>query len=257
MDPSVLEQGGVQRRLARTRALAEVGVAGLRTLLGSRALVVGCGGLGHPVAAYLAGAGVGHLTLMDDDDVEETNLNRQLLFHTQDAGRPKAAVLQERVRALQPHVAVAAMEMRLTERNARGIVGAHRVVVDCTDDPATKFILQDTALRCAVPLVHGGAVRWGGQVTVIPAGGRPCLRCLFDEPPPAERCQDAGVLGAACGAVGAVMAAEAVKVLLGVGQPLTARLLTLDLLAGTTRVQPLYARQGCPHCAAAATPARR
>ncbi len=245
----------MHKRLARTRALAEVGQAGLDTLLSKRALVVGCGGLGQPVAMYLAGAGLGHLTLVDDDDVEESNLNRQVFFGVMDVGRPKVEVLQQRLRATQPHVAVAAMELRLTSRNARGIIMAHQVVVDCTDDPDTKFILHDTALALGVPLVHGGAVRWGGQVTVVAPGGRPCLRCLFDGPPPAERCQDAGVLGAACGAVAGVMAAEAVKVLLGVGQPLQSRMLTLDLLAGQARAQPLYPRPDCPSCASA--PARR
>lgn len=250
-NPSSTIPPDVWRRLARTRALEQVGVQGVTRLLGQRALVVGCGGLGQPVAMYLAGAGVGHLTLMDDDDVEESNLNRQVFFGVEDVGRPKAAVLQQRLRAVHPHVAVAPMEMRLTARNARGVVMAHQVVVDCTDDPETKFVLHDTALSLGVPLVHGGAVRWGGQVTVVAPGGKPCLRCLFDGPPPAERCQDAGVLGAACGAVAGIMAAEAVKALLGVGAPLSSRMLTVDLLAGTARAQPLYPRQGCTHCAQA------
>ncbi|MEW5850336.1 MAG: HesA/MoeB/ThiF family protein [Myxococcota bacterium] len=246
----------VQKRLSRTRSLAEVGLAGVEKLLTQRVLVVGCGGLGHPVATYLAGAGVGHLTLVDDDDVELSNLNRQILFQASDEGQPKAQVLQERIRGIQPHVSLAPLETRLTERNVKGLVGGHQVVVDATDDPATKFILHDACLKLGTPLVHGGAVKWGGQVTVFPGTGKPCLRCLFDEPPPAERCQDAGVMGAATGAVGSVMAAEVVKLLLGVGESLTARMLTLDLLKGTTRVQPLYPREGCATCATAGTEAR-
>lgn len=251
------QRDDVQKRLSRTRALKEVGRAGIEKLLGARVLVVGCGGLGHPVATYLAGAGVGFISLIDDDDVDISNLNRQIFFTPDDIGQSKVHVLQERLRKFQPHVGVAMLEMRLTEKNARGIIGGHHVVVDCTDDPATKFALHDACLLSGIPLVHGGAIQWGGQVTVIPPGGKPCLRCLFDEPPPAERCQDAGVLGASCGAVGSVMAAEAVKLILDVGQPLKARMLTIDLLAGQTRSQPLYPREGCTHCASAGTAARK
>jgi len=254
MDASVLDRDDVQKRLSRTRALKEVGLQGLSSLLDRRALVVGCGGLGQPAAMCLAGSGVGHLTLMDDDDVEESNLNRQLYFSVTDVGRPKAQVLQERVRAVQPHVAVAPMELRLSTRNAKGIILAHHVVLDCTDDPATKFALQDAALQAGVPLIHGGALRWGGQVTVIIPGGKPCLRCLFDEPPAAERCQDAGILPAATTAVGGIMAAEAIKQLLHVGTPLHARMLTVDLLNATARAQPLYPRADCAHCRDAAPP---
>jgi len=245
----------VQKRLSRTRALKEVGRAGIERLLASRVLIVGCGGLGHPVAMYLAGAGVGFLSLVDDDDVEESNLNRQILFTPEDVGSSKVSVLHTRIHAFQPHTGVAMLDLRVTERNARGIIGGHQVVVDCTDDPATKFLLHDACLLAGTPLIHGGAIQWGGQVTVIPNGGKPCLRCLFETPPSAERCQDAGVLGAACGAVGSVMASEVVKILLGVGTPLTARMLTLDLLAGATRVQPLYPREGCASCATAGTAA--
>jgi molybdopterin/thiamine biosynthesis adenylyltransferase len=247
-----LSRPDVNARLSRTRALAQVGTAGLQRLVEKRALVVGCGGLGHPVAAYLAGAGVGHLTLMDDDDVEESNLNRQILFGVKDQGRPKAAALHDHIRAQQPHVSVAVMEMRLSERNALGLCRSHHVVLDCTDHPSTKFHLQDACLKAGVPLVHGGAVRWEGQVTVVAPGGRPCLRCLFEDVPDADHCQDAGVMPGVCGAVGGVMAAEAVKQLLGGAPGLQGRMLTLDLWEGRARVQPLYAREGCPHCASAA-----
>lgn len=240
-----------QLRLARTRALPQVGRSGLERLASKRVLVVGCGGLGHPVAAYLAGAGVGHLTLMDDDDVEPSNLGRQVMFAATDQGQPKAVVLHHRIRATQPHLSMAVMEMRLGPRNAQGLVRSHSVVVDCTDDPATKFLLHDVCLEKGVPLVHGGAVGWGGQVTVVAPGGRPCLRCLFEEVPPAEHCQDAGVLPAACAVVGGIMAGEAVKLCLGAGTPLVSRLLTVDLLAGQVRVQPLYARADCTSCASA------
>jgi adenylyltransferase/sulfurtransferase len=256
-EPADDTRADVKERLARTGALPEVGRHGLQRLLASRVLVVGCGGLGHPVATYLAGAGVGHLTLVDDDDVDPTNLNRQVQFGVEDVGRPKVEALHGRLRGFQPHLSVAPLDMRLTARNAAGLVRGHDVAVDATDDPVTKFALHDACLGAGVPLVHGGAIRWRGQVTVIAAGGKPCLRCLFEEVPPAERCHQAGVLGAGPGAVGAVMAAEVVKLVLKVGETLVGRLLTLDLLAGTSRVQPLYARPGCPSCAAAGVPVTR
>jgi adenylyltransferase/sulfurtransferase len=194
----------VQKRLSRTRALPEVGRIGLGRLLETRVMVAGCGGLGHPVALYLAGAGVGHLTLVDDDDVEESNLNRQICFGQADVGSPKAQVLQRRLRQFQPHLSLAPLEIRVSPRNIQGLIKGHNVVVDATDDPSTKFSLHDACLKQGVPLVHGGAIRWEGQVTVITPGGKPCLRCLFEETPPREHCQDDGVMGATCGAVASV-----------------------------------------------------
>lgn len=241
------------KRLARTQALPQVGRTGLATLAQARVCVVGAGGLGHPVGIYLAGAGVGHITLVDDDDVEISNLNRQVFFTQGDVGQPKVIVLNNRLRTFQPHLIVAPLEMRLTEKNAAAMCKGHDVVIDATDDPATKFHIHDACLKAGIPLIHGGAIQWGGQVTVFPVGGKPCLRCLFEDVPPAERCQDAGVLGAACGVVGSVMAAEAVKLILGTGDPLVARMLSINLLTGVFRTQPLYASPGCASCAQAAT----
>jgi molybdopterin-synthase adenylyltransferase len=178
-------------------------------------LVVGAGGLGCPVTLALARAGVRRLTVVDPDEVDLTNLHRQLWHRTPDVGRPKVASLAERLRAAFPGVEVDARPLRVTPETADALFAEHALVVDGTDGIETKFALGDAAVRTGVPLVYGGVLRWSGQVMAVVPGG-PCLRCLFEEPPPADQaptCASAGVMGAMAGWVGGVQAQVALRVL--------------------------------------------
>lgn len=236
--------------------LPEVGAAGQARLAAARVLVVGCGGLGAPVISGLAAAGVGHLTLVDDDSVEASNLNRQVLFTEADLGRRKAEVAAERVRALNAACSVAARCERLSAGGVRAAVPGHSLVVDCADGLPTKFLLNDACVREDVPLVHGAATAWSGQVLVIPGRRGPCLRCLFEGPLPAgalPTCRTAGILGAVTGVVGSFQAAEAVKVLVGNEQTLVGRLLAIDVLTPSVRAVRFPRRPDCAACGDAPT----
>ncbi len=244
-------------RFARQRVLPEVGERQGR-LSAARALVVGCGGLGAPVIHYLAAAGVGHLTLFDDDVVEPSNLNRQVLFGEADLGKRKAEVAAARVAALDAGIAVSARAERLVGAHARRALAAHDVVVDCSDGMATKFLLSDACVLEDRPLVHGAATAWAGQVLVVPGRAGPCLRCLFEGPPPPgslPTCRTAGVLGAVTGVVGSLMAAEAIKVLLGLrdddggaDRVLVGRFLAVDVLTSSVRALKFARRADCAAC---------
>lgn len=240
------------QRQARQIALPEVGARGQDALGKARVLVIGCGGLGGPVIQYLAAAGVGALTLVDDDVVEPSNLNRQVLFGEADVGRRKAEVAAERVHALDGDLDVAARVERLTGLAARRAVAAHHLVLDCTDGLPTKFLLNDACVLEDRALVHGAATAWAGQVLVVPGRRGPCLRCLFEEPPPrgtAPTCRTAGILGAVTGVVGSMMAAEAVKVIVGLdARTLTGRFLAVDVLAPLVRELAFARRADCAAC---------
>lgn len=246
------------QRQARQIALPEVGPQGQAALGRARVLVVGCGGLGAPVIHYLAAAGVaaehgvGHLTLVDDDAVEPSNLNRQVLFGEADVGRKKAEVAAERVRALDGAIDVEARVERLTGMAARRAAAAHDLVLDCTDGLPTKFLLNDACVLEDRPLVHGAATAWSGQVLVVPGRRGPCLRCLFEEPPPrgtVPTCRTAGILGAVTGVIGAMMAAEAVKLLVGKGErALVGRFWAVDVLAPLVRELAFARRAACAAC---------
>ena len=166
-------------RHSRQLLLPEVGEAGQRALAGARALVVGCGGLGAPVVQYLAAAGVGHLSLYDDDVVERSNLNRQLLHREVDIGRWKAERASEWVQALDPALVVQAHVERVTTQSARTLVAAHDIVLDCTDGLPNKYLLNDACVREDTPLIHGAATAFDGQLLVVPGATGPCLRCLW------------------------------------------------------------------------------
>lgn len=234
-------------RYARHLVLAEVGGPGQQALSRARVLIVGAGGVGAPAALYLAAAGVGSITLIDHDAVALSNLQRQVLFATEDIGRLKVEAGAERLTALNPHVRVQALDRRVTAANARDLVAAHDVVIDGTDDFETRLIVSDACVEAGRPLVSGALGRWGGQVGVF--AGRPCYRCLVSEiPPDAETCARVGVVGALAGVIGSIAALEAIKLVTGAGEPLTGRLMIFDGLKGSARTVTVGADPGCPAC---------
>lgn len=245
-----------QRRYARQIVLPEVGIAGQQRLFGARVLVVGAGGLGSPVALYLAAAGVGTLRIVDDDCVDESNLQRQVLHTTARVGRAKVQSAVETLNALNPALKVEAIEQRVSGANVDALVAGCDVWIDGSDNLPTRYLLSDAAVKHARPVIYGAVERFGGQVSVFhPASARgtaPCYRCLFPEPPPPEQapnCAEVGVIGAVPGVIGLLQANEAIKLLLGVGRPLIGRLLLFDALAGSFRELALPADPECPLCA--------
>ncbi|MBM4373705.1 MAG: molybdopterin-synthase adenylyltransferase MoeB [Deltaproteobacteria bacterium] len=221
-----------RERYARHLTLAEVGPAGQERLLRARVLVVGVGGLGSPVALYLAAAGVGTLGVVDDDVVDVSNLQRQILHATSRIAMPKIASAVHALRDLNPDVAVVPHRERLSEANAESLVEGYDVVVDASDNFATRYALNEACVRHAIPLVHGSIHRFEGQVTTFVPGG-PCYRCLSAEPPPrgaAPSCGELGVLGVLPAVIGSLQATEVVKLLLGIGAPLVERLIRYDAL---------------------------
>ena len=234
-------------RYARHLVLREIGGPGQQALSRARVLMVGAGGLGAPAALYLAAAGVGVLGLVDPDTVALSNLQRQVLYGTADIGRVKVDAAAERLRALNPHVEVEAHPVRLDAANADEVVAGYDLVLDGTDDFATRFAVSDACVRAHTPLVSGAIGRWTGQVGVF--AGKPCYRCLVPElPPDAETCAAVGVIGALAGVIGAMMALEAIKLITGAGEALTGRLLIYDALAAETRTVRIGSDPACPAC---------
>jgi adenylyltransferase/sulfurtransferase len=243
-------------RYARHLILPEVGPAGQRRLKAARVLLVGAGGLGSPAAMYLAAAGVGTLGIVDFDVVDATNLQRQVLHGTPSIGRPKLDSARERVAELNPHVRVEGHPVRLTSENAREIVRAYDVVVDGTDNFPTRYLVNDACVLEGKPNVYGSILRWEGQASVFGVQGGPCYRCLFAEPPPpgmVPSCAEAGVVGVLPGIVGSIQALEAIKLVLGEGEPLVGRLLLFDALRLRFREMRLRRDPGCPVCGDAPT----
>lgn len=235
-------------RYARHLVLREVGGAGQQKLKAARVLMVGAGGLGAPAALYLAAAGVGTIGLADPDVVSLSNLQRQVLYAAADVGRPKVEAATERLAALNPHVAIETHPIWLDAANAGELVSRYDLVLDGTDDFATRFAVSDACLAHGKPLVSGALGRWTGQVGVF--HGQPCYRCLVPEiPPDAETCALVGVVGALAGVVGAMMALEAIKLIVGAGEALSGRLLIYDGLAAETRTVRIGADPSCPACA--------
>jgi len=227
--------------------LREIGGPGQQALKAARVLVVGAGGLGAPAALYLAAAGVGRLGLVDPDHVALSNLQRQVLYATEDVGRSKVAVAAERLGALNPDIEIAPHPVAIDADNASALIGGYDLVLDGTDDFATRFVVADACVAEAKTLVSGAIGRWTGQVGVFE--GRPCYRCLVAEPPPdAETCAAVGVIGALAGVIGSMMALEAVKLITRAGTSLTGRLLIYDALAGETRTVRIGADPACPTC---------
>ncbi|MDQ6712674.1 MAG: HesA/MoeB/ThiF family protein [Candidatus Dormibacteraeota bacterium] len=238
----------------RQRILTEVGDAGQRRLERAAVAIVGVGGLGSPVALYLAAAGVGRLGLIDDQDVELSNLNRQVIFEECDVGRPKVEAAAGRLLMLDAGTHIDARRVNVRASNVAELFADYDLVVDGTDAFETKFLLNDAAVLLRKPLVHGAVLRWGGQVTTI-LPDAPCLRCLFAEPPEpgdVQSCEEAGILGAATGVVGSVQSEEAIKVVLGVGSPLSGRIFQHDGLLGETRTTSFPRDPDCPVCSSRA-----
>lgn len=230
-------------RYARHLVLREIGGPGQQKLKAARVLIVGAGGLGAPVALYLAAAGVGTLRVVDPDVVDLSNLQRQVLFSDADIGRPKVEAAADRLAALNPHVAVEPVHAAFDA----ALVAGCRLVLDGTDDFDTRFAVNAACVAAGVPLVSGAIGRWTGQVGVF--AGRPCYRCLVPEvPPDAETCAVVGVVGALAGVVGSMMAVEAVKLITGAGEALAGRLLIYDALAAETRTVRLAADPACEVC---------
>jgi molybdopterin-synthase adenylyltransferase len=234
-------------RYARHLVLREIGGPGQQRLKAARALIVGAGGLGAPAALYLAAAGVGEIALVDPDVVALSNLQRQVLYATADEGRAKVEAAAEALTRLNVNVKLTQIDEALTAANARALVAGFDVVLDGTDDFATRFAVNAACFAEGVTLVSGAIGRWTGQVGVF--AGRPCYRCLVPEiPPDAETCAAVGVVGALAGVVGSMMALEAIKLLTRAGEPLTGRLWIYDALAAETRTVRIGADPECPVC---------
>ena len=220
------------RRYARHILLPEVGEEGQRRLKSASVLVVGVGGLGSPASLYLAAAGVGRLGLADGDTVDETNLQRQVLYATAEVGQPKVLAARERLHALNPHIQIDTYAEPLTAANAWEIAQTYDLIVDGTDNFGSRYLLNDIAVLQGKPFVYGSIGRFEGQVSVFYAQEGPCYRCIFAQPPrQTVRRAEGGVLGALPGVVGALEATEALKLILGIGKPLIGRLLLYDALA--------------------------
>ncbi len=247
-------------RYSRQLMLPMVDVAGQEKLARGRVLVIGAGGLGSPVAMYLAAAGVGTLTIVDDDAVELSNLQRQILHRTADIGLPKVESAKATLAALNPLVEVRALGRRLTGEALASAVAEADVVVDGSDNFPTRFELNDVCTRLVTPLVSGAAIRLEGQVTVFDPRrpDSPCYRCLYrDQPELEERCSETGVFTPLVGIIGSLQAAEAMKILLGIGEPLVGRLLLLDLRDSEWRCVRLPKDPACPCCGSGAGVASR
>jgi adenylyltransferase/sulfurtransferase len=250
-------------RYARHLILEEIGEDGQAKLLSSSVLVVGAGGLGSPLALYLAAAGVGRLGIVDDDRVELSNLQRQVLHGTADVGRRKTDSAAEALARANPEVRVVRHDLRLDAGNALALVADYDLVADGSDNFATRFALADACQKARRPLVSAAVVRFDGQLTTFkPYLGdpHPCIRCLHPEMPDEDavpRCEQAGILGALAGTMGALQATEAIKELLDLGKSLSGRLLIYDALGATFRKIRLPRRAGCPGCAQMSEPHRK
>ena len=243
-------------RYARHLRLPGVGVDGQAKLEVARVLLVGAGGLGSPAAFYLAAAGVGHLRIADDDVVDRSNLQRQILHTEARIGLPKVASAAVALSALNPRTSVEAVRERVTAANVERLLDGVDVVIDGADNFPARYLLNDACVKLGKPLVYGAVHRFEGQASVFDAGrhrgSAPCYRCLFPEPPPPEaapNCAEAGVLGVLPGVIGLLQATEAIKLLLGIGDTLRGRLLQFDALAMRFRETRLAADPQCPVCA--------
>jgi len=237
-------------RYSRHIIMDDVGPEGQAALLDASVLVVGAGGLGSPVLQYLAAAGIGRLGVADDDVVELSNLQRQVIHGNDDVGRPKVDSAAEFIDALNPDVEVVRHEVRVTAENAPDLVAGYDVVVDASDNFSTRFLLNDACAFADVPLSHGAVFRFEGQATTF-TGGQPCYRCLFPEAPPegtVPDCSTAGVLGVLPGTVGMFQATEVVKLVLDKGETLDGRLLVYDAMDLSTETIPVQADPDCPVC---------
>ena len=245
-------------RYARHIVLREVGGAGQQKLLDAKVLIIGAGGLGAPVALYLAAAGVGHLTIIDDDQVSLSNLQRQVIYNTDDVGTAKPEAAAQTIAAHNPDCTVTAIGERLTEQNGPELIADHDVVVDGTDNFDTRFLVNDLCYAAKVPLVSAALSQFEGQLSVYrpfdEGGGGdhpPCYRCLFPAPPApgtVPDCAEAGILGAIAGVMGTLQAVEVLKQILGIGTPLVGKLLIYDALSARQRIVTFNRDPACRLC---------
>jgi molybdopterin/thiamine biosynthesis adenylyltransferase/rhodanese-related sulfurtransferase len=238
-------------RYSRHLIMPEVGMDGQLKLKQAKVLCIGTGGLGAPLGLYLAAAGVGRIGLVDFDKVDLSNLQRQILFDTNDIGRPKIEAATNRLRNLNPDIQIDNFETRLTSENALDILKDYDIVVDGTDNFPTRYLVNDACVILGKPNVYGSIFRFEGQITIFGYPGGPCYRCLYPEPPPpglVPSCAEGGVLGVLPGIVGAIQAAETLKLIIGKGEPLVGRLLLFDALAMRFRELKLRKNPECPVC---------
>ena len=244
------------RRYSRHLLIPEVGLAGVEKLRAARVLCIGAGGLGSPALAYLAAAGIGRIGIVDDDTVDLTNLQRQILYRTDEIGEPKVRAAADRLNALNPHVTIDPIAVRFDATNARELVRLYDVVVDGTDTFGSRYLINDACVLEAKPDVYGSIFRFDGQVSVFGMPGGPCYRCLFPEPPPEHlvpSCAEGGVLGVLAGIIGTWQANEALKLILGIGTTLAGRLLLVDALDARVREVRIVRDPACPLCGDAPT----
>jgi molybdopterin/thiamine biosynthesis adenylyltransferase/rhodanese-related sulfurtransferase len=240
-----------RQRYSRHLIMPEVGLEGQRKLKAAKVLLVGTGGLGSPAALYLAAAGVGTLGIVDFDVVDETNLQRQVLYGTKDVGRPKLEAASERITDVNPNVRVVQHPQRLTSENALDILADYDVIVDGTDNFPTRYLVNDACVLLGKPNVYGSIFRFEGQVSVFATRGGPCYRCLFREPPPpglVPSCAEGGVLGVLPGIIGSLQALETIKLIIGQGKTLAGRLLLFDALTMRWRELTVRRNPACPAC---------
>jgi adenylyltransferase/sulfurtransferase len=238
-------------RYARHLILPQVGRDGQRKLKAASVLVVGTGGLGSPISMYLAAAGVGRIGLVDFDVVDTTNLQRQIVHGEQTIGVPKVESAARRLRDLNPYVTLETYHTPLTSQNALDILASYDVIMDGTDNFPTRYLLNDASVMLGKPLVYGSIFRFEGQVSVFATPNGPCYRCLVPQPPPAHLvpgCAEAGVFGVLPGTIGTIQATEAIKLILGIGEPLIGRLLIYDALDLSFETITLPKRAHCPVC---------
>lgn len=238
-------------RYSRHLLLPEVGIEGQKKIKAAKVLVIGAGGLGSPVCLYLAAAGVGTIGIVDDDVVDLTNLQRQIIHSMSDVGRPKLQSARESIHAINPHVQVRLHETRLTSENALRIIEEYDVVVDGSDNFPTRYLVNDACVLLAKPNVYGTIFRFDGQLSVFDARRGPCYRCLYPAPPPhglVPNCAEGGVLGVLPGIIGSLQALEAIKLIIGQGEPMIGRLLLVDTLQLKFRELKLRKDPACPVC---------
>ncbi|MDX1416100.1 MAG: molybdopterin-synthase adenylyltransferase MoeB [Candidatus Promineifilaceae bacterium] len=252
IDPAAVELSHEEvQRYSRHLIMPEVGMEGQKKLKAASILLIGAGGLGSPLAMYLAAAGIGRIGLVDYDVVDYSNLQRQVIHGTEDVGRLKLESARERILDINPHVQVDTYEVPLTSDNALEIIAPYDIVIDGTDNFPTRYLTNDACVLLGKPNVYGSIFRFEGQASVFYAEEGPCYRCLFPEPPPpglVPSCAEGGVLGILPGTIGLIQATEAIKIILGIGEPLIGRLLLYDALGMVVDEVHLRKNPNCPVC---------
>jgi molybdopterin/thiamine biosynthesis adenylyltransferase/rhodanese-related sulfurtransferase len=256
VEPRQLLTPAQARRYSRQTLIPEIGQEGQRRLIDSSVLLIGAGGLGSPVALYLAASGIGTIGLVDDDVVDESNLQRQVVHTVDRIGQPKTASARVTLEALNPETRVVEHRERLSAENVERLIAGYDVIVDGTDNFDTRYVLNDAAVRLRKPVVHGSIYRWDGQVTTFVPFEGPCYRCMYPTQPPEElapACAVAGVLGVLPGIAGMIQANEVFKLLLGVGDTLAGRLLMFDAMSTEFNEVRVWRDPACPACGSGAT----